>query len=178
MVKKVSKKPRSAAGSSVLPSNLANASTIYLLHHAYLGYRDLLGAATQGLGLTPGAAIVLSLVARNEGVSAAQLAKWLHIAPQSINVHIASLIAQGLILREVNAQNRRSLKLRVSPDGLEKLNGSKAAFGKTEAELLSGMNGPTREQLNSILIQLVSSIRAYQQKIAAPDEEADMIYWQ
>lgn len=161
----------SRAKAEVIPqaNDLANASTLHLLHNAYLSYHELLGeAAKKYYDQTPGMAVILSLIAQNEGVSAAQLAKRLSVAPQSINVHITALIERGLIQCEVNADNRRANKLSISPEGRKALKAAKTAFTKAEAAVFSCMNEAARAQLRPVLVQLIEAVEAYRDKAEQP----------
>lgn len=175
MTKKSAKTSRSKAAKPELRHKAAHVSTLYLLHQAYLSYRDLLDESSRQFDQTPGAAMVLSLIERNPGVSAAQLAKWLTVAPQSVNIHIASLIAQELIEREVDMENRRALKLSVSDKGRKTLKRSRAAFAKVEAEVLKLMSEETRTLFRPVLVELIECIRAHAEKSADKTEEPETL---
>lgn len=153
----------------------AHVSTLYLLHQAYLSYRDLLEESSRQFDQTPGAAMVLSLIERNPGVSAAQLAKWLQVAPQSINVHIASLIAQELVEREVDMTNRRALKLSISEKGRKTLKQSRAAFAEVEAAVSALMSDETRNLFRPILVELIECIRAHSERSEPQAEEPETV---
>lgn len=175
MAKRGAKAARSKSATRETRHTAVHVSTLYLLHQAYLSYRSLLDASSRQFDQTPGAAMVLSLIERNAGISAAQLAKWLQVAPQSVNVHIASLIAQELVEREVDMENRRALKLRISDKGRKTLKQSRAAFTRIEAAVSELASEGTRSLLRPVLVELIECIRTHSETIPAKIEAPETV---
>lgn len=62
---------------------------------------------------------LLSAVAENPGARPSQIARYLHLAPNSVTTLVNGLAALGLIVRSSNADDRRTVQLTLTGPGQE-----------------------------------------------------------
>src|SRR4051812_45334150 len=76
------------------------------------------GAEVEDLGVTPAQARALGAVARfPEAPTMSALAARLHVSPRSVTDLVDPLEQAGLLRREQDPANRRSYRLRITPEG-------------------------------------------------------------
>jgi len=96
----------------------------YLVHHLMYGFRQMLSeqCAQSGYAITSDELAVLMITAQGQGEAglkqtdiAATLAKDKAVITRLVN----SLRKKGLLIREVDSQDRRAVRVRLSVDGAE-----------------------------------------------------------
>ncbi|MBQ1074703.1 MarR family transcriptional regulator [Micromonospora sp. C31] len=113
-------------------------------------HRVLRRAATQRVGRTalPDAQVeVLRLVQRHPGIGVREAAERLGTAPNTISTLVGELTAAGLLHRERDPADRRTIRLALTDAARERI----AAYGRHRRDLLGAalaeLDGPDRETL-------------------------------
>ncbi len=106
------------------------------------------------LGVTVGQSRVLKVVAEHQPMRMADLAATLEIVPRSVTSMIDSLVAAGLVDREADPQDRRSVLVAPTASGravLERVNQARRA---TAEDLFGRLTPEQRQVLLSLLVAL------------------------
>jgi DNA-binding MarR family transcriptional regulator len=107
-------------------------------------------------GLTLARYTALSVIARRDGLSNAQLARRSYITPQSMSQVIAALETDGLIERQPDRAHRRILRATLTGKGRRVLASCDRAVDALEREMLSEV--PTQER-DALIVHLTSCVR-------------------
>ena len=109
--------------------------TIYLLVLANYATRTRVEQVLKPFGLTGLQYSILSVVARKEGLSSADLSRRFYATPQNMGQLLAGLEARGFVRRQEDASNRRVLRVELTEEGgrLVRLGGE--AMAELEAEI-------------------------------------------
>ncbi len=75
---------------------------------------------TQAIGITFSQVIVLLDLFRHENSSLTDLSKRLDLPKSSVSRIVDQLVNQGIVVREIPHENRRTVRLSISPDFLER----------------------------------------------------------
>ncbi|WP_329569768.1 MarR family winged helix-turn-helix transcriptional regulator [Kitasatospora sp. NBC_01266] len=94
---------------------------------------------------------LLRLVAANPGLRVSAAAKELCLAGNSVSTLVNQLVAEGLLLREVDPADRRAALLRVTPAAAERLDSWSAKRKALVGELLAELPAGDREALAAAL---------------------------
>ncbi len=116
-------------------------------------------------GLTIARYTVLSVVARRDGLSNAQLARRSYITPQSMSQVIRALERDGLIEREPDPAHRKILRATLTPAGRRVLTTCDRAVDALEREMLADVPPAARAAL---LEQLTGCVRRLGAGLHAP----------
>jgi DNA-binding MarR family transcriptional regulator len=134
----------------------------YLVRQTQLATYQQLEEALRGFGLTPAQYTVLAILSRRgESLSSAALARRLGVAPQSANEIVATLGAQQLV-RRIDAENRRTRALQLTPKGRNLLARCDAEVDRFEQAFFGALTAPEREVLREFLVRVVAADRAAQ----------------
>lgn len=109
----------------------------YLLRQAQGAARQRLDTALAGQGLTSPQFLLLNLLDAYPGASGAELARTAQLTPQTINLIVRKLEADGLLARSEHESHGRVLRLEVSAEGRTRLKACKKLADAVEAELLA-----------------------------------------
>jgi DNA-binding MarR family transcriptional regulator len=101
----------------------------------------------------------LLLLAREPGLSNAQLARRLHVSPQSMNEVIIDLEREGLIRRRADGTNRRILRAEVTAAGNRQLSRWDETIAELEQRLFAGLSSAQVEALARSLERCVENAR-------------------
>jgi len=93
----------------------------YLLVQAHHAFANAMEAALRSSGLSRAQFGTLSVVVRQPGLSAADLARAVMVTPQAINLLITSLERNGLVERRPHATHGRILEIRPTKQGIRRL---------------------------------------------------------
>ena len=115
-------------------------------------------------GLTTGQYTALSVLAANEHLSNAQLARRSYMTPQSTGEVIAALGAKGLVRRSADPGHGRILRVEVTAAGRRVLSRCDAAVAEMEEQMLRDLSPRQRASLRT---GLVSAVRALGAGLAA-----------
>lgn len=134
-------------------------STIYLLHQAGQALRLRLENEFRGLNITGLQFTILGLLDRYSGLSSAELARRFFVTPQTMNQIVANMLRRGLIERSVSEDNRRILKMRLSPLGRDILKQCTVISGQVEKDVLEWMAPEAQEDFRKTLSTLLRTLR-------------------
>jgi DNA-binding MarR family transcriptional regulator len=106
------------------------------------------------LGVTFGQARALRVLAAGEPMRMADLAASLEIVPRSVTTMIDSLVAAGLVNREADAHDRRSVLVSPTVAGRAVLDRMDSARRATTEELFGRLTSGQRRELLDLLVLL------------------------
>jgi DNA-binding MarR family transcriptional regulator len=106
------------------------------------------------LGVTFGQARALRVLAAGEPMRMADLAASLEIVPRSLTTMIDSLVAAGLVNREADAHDRRSVLVSPTAAGRAVLDRMDSARRATAEELFGRLTSGQRRELLNLLVLL------------------------
>jgi DNA-binding MarR family transcriptional regulator len=134
----------------------------YLVRQAQLATYRRLEEALRAFGLTPAQYTVLAILSRRgESLSSAALARRLGVAPQSANEVVATLGTQQLV-RRIDAENRRTRALQLTPKGRNQLARCDAEVDRFEQAFFGALMAPEREVLRDLLVRVIAADRGAQ----------------
>ena len=93
----------------------------YLLRQAWHAFRTAMEAALREHGLTGAQYAVLSVLARDDGASGADLARACNTTPQAMNGVLATLEREGLVHRTPHPTHGRILQAGLTAEGETRL---------------------------------------------------------
>lgn len=129
--------PQVAGGGTV---GVGDPRVTYLIKRLETIVRQNLDAVLQAHGLTTPQYAALSILARQPGLSAAQLARRSFVAPQSMQTMVAGFVRSGLVERRPDPENQRILRMFLSDEGAAVLSDSQDAADRIERSMLAGMS--------------------------------------
>jgi DNA-binding MarR family transcriptional regulator len=126
----------------------------YLLRQAWQAFFGAMERALRAHGLTGVQYGVLSVLARDDGMSGADLARATHTTPQAMNGVLVTLEREGLIERQPHATHGRILETWLAPEGRKRVEAATPAVRTLERAIEQDL---TPEQLDVVKAWLVSS---------------------
>jgi DNA-binding MarR family transcriptional regulator len=126
----------------------------YLLvqaHHAFAGAMEI---ALRSSGLSRAQFGTLSVVVRQPGLSAADLARAVMVTPQAINLLVTSLERDGFIERRPHPTHGRILEVHPTKEGIRRLDQAYPAVIELEDRISAGM---TQRQVAAVKRWLVET---------------------
>lgn len=132
----------------------ATTRTLYLIRRLDLEVRLRLEEVLREFELSPSLYLLLGVVARRPGQSAADLARRLLMTPQSMKELVELLERRALILREPDPLNRRILRITATSTGAALLARCDRAVDGVEAEAFAPLN-PRDQQAFRLMLNLV-----------------------
>jgi DNA-binding MarR family transcriptional regulator len=134
-----------------MPLTTRPTRTIYLLRTITLTVRAELDRRLKPFGLAAIPYTIMSILARHEGLSSADLARRFLVTPQTMNTIILSLERKGFVAREADAANRRVLRANVTRKGISVLKRCERRVDSMEADLLRGISAPALKTFRATL---------------------------
>jgi DNA-binding MarR family transcriptional regulator len=131
--------------------------TSYLIRRAQLLVYTNLTECLRAYGLTPIQYMMLSLSRRGGEMSSADLARRFAIAPQSVNEMIAVLQRKKLIARRPTTDNRRILRISLTPEGKQLLRKCDRQVDRMEKRLFAHLSQIELTALRVGLVALIGS---------------------
>lgn len=116
--------------------------------------------ALQPYGLSIPQFTTLSVLARRDGLSNAQLARRAYITPQSMNEVVLELERRGLLRRRPDADHRRILRATLTAKGRSLLARCEGAVEEMEETMLSALDPEGRERIVGYLAACVHALGA------------------
>ena len=121
-----------------------------------------------GVGLSPLQFNILTCLQRiGSATTMGALARMLVVKPTNLSGNINSLIERGLVRRELNASDQRSLLAVLTPGGHEFLDEHLPGHWRRLERLMYGLSREKRLQLVSLLKELTLSIEDEQKRASA-----------
>jgi DNA-binding MarR family transcriptional regulator len=93
----------------------------YLLRQAWHAFRGAMDAALRAHGLTGAQYAVVSVLARDPGMSGADLARACNTSPQAMNGVLATMERDGLVERHPHPTHGRILQVALTEEGQQRL---------------------------------------------------------
>lgn len=93
---------------------LSTLEALWAMDH---GLQSVSRAMHATLGVTGPQRFVLRVIGQNPGLTAGKLAQTLHDHPSTLTAMLKRLVAQGLVVREVDAKDQRRVRLRLTEAG-------------------------------------------------------------
>jgi DNA-binding MarR family transcriptional regulator len=91
-------------------------------------------------------------------VSPTQLSKAQNVSKNTISAHLRALEEQGLIIRELDAADRRQFRIRLSDAGRTLVRASIPGHIEFMNDLLAGLDADEVAQLQGLLEKLIRSL--------------------
>ncbi|WP_083409637.1 MarR family winged helix-turn-helix transcriptional regulator [Mycolicibacterium rutilum] len=129
--------------------------------------RQLRRSAGRGFdanGLTQSQVELLRLVGRRPGISVREAAAELALVPNTASTLVSKLAADGMLVRTVDADDRRIGRLHLAEHAQRIADESRAARRATLAAVLDDMSVEQKEDLHRGLVVLAEMTRMLQEK--------------
>ena len=136
----------------------------YLLRQAWHAFRGAIENALRTHGLTGAQYAVLSVLARDPGMSGADLARVCNTTPQAMNGVLATLERAGLIERHPHPTHGRIRQVTLSSEGERRLDAATPAVRGLEDSIEAG-HAP--DQIAAVKAWLVASAQRLEEITAS-----------
>jgi DNA-binding MarR family transcriptional regulator len=131
----------------------------YLLRQAWQSFHGAMDAALRAHGLTAAQYAALSVLARDPGMSGAELARACNTSAQAMNGVVVTMERGGLIRRAPHPTHGRILEVTLTDRGRATLDAATPAVRELEATIEAGLTG---EQLAALKAWLVAAAQRLQ----------------
>ncbi|HVV14021.1 MarR family winged helix-turn-helix transcriptional regulator [Amycolatopsis sp.] len=138
---------------------LPEARTAYLVKQLELALRGRLDSAVRPHGLTVVQYTALTELARDPGLSAAELARRSFVSAQTMQELIVRLEQVGLVRRQPAEHNKRVLETTLTELGQRKLHGCDHEVDEIERDMLADLDGEATEALRQVLRSCTKRVR-------------------
>ena len=128
----------------------------YLLRQAWHAFRAAMDSALRAHGLSGAQYAVLSVLARDPGMSGADLARACNTTPQAMNGVLATLERDRLIERHPHPTHGRILQAELTSEGKQRLDAAAPAVRALEAAIEKDL---TADQVAAVKAWLVASAK-------------------
>lgn len=125
----------------------------YLLRQACYEFRGAMELALQAQGLTAAQYTAMSVLARDPGMSGADLARACNTTPQATNGVLATLERQGLVERHPHPTHGRILQVNLTGEGRLRLELVNPAVRQLEAAIEDGFTPGQIAAIKTWLVQ-------------------------
>lgn len=120
--------------------------------------RQLLRQASEGSGLTPTQLAVLKLLAEVDGLSLSELSERIRTHASAMTGIVDRMEQDGLVVRERSAKDRRVVRLRLTPRGLELAQVTPVPRSGALRAAFDSLEKDERRELIRLLGKLVSTL--------------------
>lgn len=108
----------------------------------------------------------LDVLTAERGIPVSLLAQRLNVRPSTTSKMADRLVAQGWVLREVDDEDGRRTRLRLTPIGLEVQTEVRRIWEQTDAELTSALAGASEQaNVTTILAQMSAALDGRLQRL-------------
>jgi DNA-binding MarR family transcriptional regulator len=136
------------------------ARTVYLIKRIETEVTLRMNKALSEFGITLSQFIVLNFVNDNqEDFSSAQLSRRFKMTPQSMNETVSTLQRKEMILKNVDNENKRILRISLTEKGLTTLNACNLAINEVEQKLFEALNINELDSFRSLVGKILSSTK-------------------
>lgn len=136
--------------------------TIYLLRIVEIAIRSGMEQRLREFQLTDVQYTVLSILNARDGLSSAELSRRFRVTPQSMNEMITTLERKEMISRHEDPENRRILRLRLTPYGRSVFEKCDQRVDELEAELFGRLSREDLSRFRHVLGLAVAGLRGTQ----------------
>jgi DNA-binding MarR family transcriptional regulator len=123
-------------------------------------FRETMDEALRPYGLTSAQLHILAALDWEPGISGARLARKCQVTPQTIQVLLRGIEANGWIARTRHPENVRILLAELTPAGKRILDRSRASLGSTYEDMLRGFGASDTETLETLLSRCVANLES------------------
>jgi MarR family transcriptional regulator, transcriptional regulator for hemolysin len=109
---------------------------------------------SQGLGLTRAQWSVLAHLKRGDGIKQKTLAEAMDIKPITLARHIDRLEAEGWVLRQDDAEDRRAKRLYLTPKATPMLKSLQKLGAKVRGQAFKGINIEEQARVMEVLLRI------------------------
>jgi DNA-binding MarR family transcriptional regulator len=134
------------------PAGYPAPSLLYLVKQLELAIRSRLDEALRDEGISPSQYTALTVLARREDLSTAQLARNSFVTDQSAAGLVTALEERGLVHRVRDPHDRRRRVLRLTRAGRALLDRREADVAAIEARMLTGLAGDEAAELRRLVV--------------------------
>jgi DNA-binding MarR family transcriptional regulator len=124
----------------------------FLLRQAWQAFGHAMDEALRAYGLSPAQYGALSVLAREPGVSGADLARGCNTTPQAMNGVLATLERDGLVERHPHPTHGRILQVDLTSKGRRRLEQANPAVRALEARIEKGFSAREIESAKRWLV--------------------------
>jgi DNA-binding MarR family transcriptional regulator len=136
------------------------ARTVYLIKRIETEVTLRMNKALSEFGITLSQFIVLNFVNDNqEDFSSAQLSRRFKMTPQSMNETVSTLQRKEMVLKNVDNENKRILRISLTEKGLTTLNACNLAINDVEQKLFEALNINELDSFRSLVGKILSSTK-------------------
>ena len=132
----------------------------YLVYRVERRLRARLDEELRVHGVSTPEYVTLSLLRERDGLSCAQLARWVLVTPQAMNLVISGLERRRLVRRRPDPKHRRVLRASVTTKGLEVLDRCDDSVDRIEADMLGDLPPETVEVVRNAMASFAHSLHA------------------
>ena len=104
--------------------------------------------------------LTLQIVADSPGVSPGSLAKAMSLSPVTLTVILQKLETKGLIEKVKHKDDKRRLEIKLTPEGIEKINQAPDSLQAQFTERFNQLNAWEQHQIAAVLGQVTSLLNA------------------
>jgi DNA-binding MarR family transcriptional regulator len=134
--------------------------TVYLIKRIETEVTVQMNKVLTDFGITLSQFIVLNFVNDNqEDFSSAQLSRRFKMTPQSMNETVSTLQRKEMILKNVDNENKRILRISLTEKGLTTLNACNLAINEVEQKLFEALNTSELDSFRSLVGKILSSTK-------------------
>jgi DNA-binding MarR family transcriptional regulator len=124
----------------------------YLLRQAWQAFRNAMDAALREHGLNGAQHAVLSVLARDPGLSGADLARACNTTPQAMNGVLGTLEREGLVERRSHPTHGRILQASLTRGGRSRLDAATPAVRALERDIERDLSPDQRDAIKAWLV--------------------------
>jgi DNA-binding MarR family transcriptional regulator len=119
-----------------------------------------LGQRFEALGMRQSLYSVMLIIHENPGLKQQEVGQTLSIQQPNLVSLVNELVNEGLVQRSINADDRRSYSLVLTPAGRQRLAQSNRAHAENERMLAEAISPLTIEQFHAALLRIVANSAA------------------
>jgi DNA-binding MarR family transcriptional regulator len=136
------------------------ARTVYLIKRIETEVTLQMNKALSEYGITLSQFIVLNFVNDNQtDFSSAQLSRRFKMTPQSMNETVSTLQRKEMILKNVDVENKRILRISLTDKGLNTLNACNLAINEVENNLFDKLSISELDLFRGLVGKILSSTK-------------------
>lgn len=131
--------------------------------------QELLCQKAQDLTISPQQFHLLKVVLRNDGINQKELAKKLKITPATLSVRMKRVEKAGLLIREVDINDKRNFVLKLTKKGEDLINNSHEFMKRNLILMFEGVTNEEIESLKSCLVKIQHNLDRKKEDLNAKD---------
>lgn len=131
-----------------------------LIMKTHLSFAKKVQGETQRLGLSAGQPKILEFLLTVDKVEQKVIAEHCEIEPATVGTILSGMEAKGLIVRQRENNNRRSLFVSLTPIGRKYALQTDEIFEKNEKKALENFTNEETELLNKLLTRVLENIKS------------------